>query len=210
MTIKEVQFDSNGEREDAYRPYESIEAAVLQTELLKKFPDALDPKYGVPELIAIHEDDGTNYFDRTCSVIFKGAPPECVQEKYDFDIQEFSDCWGFKYSLNTGEISVKAYDAQLWKHRLPAMPKGTRICEQFGVSISLGDPRLTLMRDIYFIHGDRNEVQNFYDKRVDTGEFDVGRVGLFGLLYDARSLKVIKLKQYVYPEDPKLINPRRV
>jgi hypothetical protein len=206
--ISEIQIDSNGEREDSYRPYSCSAAANIQSQLLTVFPNALSSAID-PELISLHQSDGVNYFDKTVSVIYKGGPSKQEQSLYATPIDKFSDCYGYKFLLNEKRYIMKAYDANMWKHPLPALPAGTQIAEQFGIGMHFGATEMVHFRDVYFFHENRDKVMDFFNKDIYTALTESQR-GLFGLVFDAITLEVYKLKQYIYPNDLNLNNPQRV
>ena len=207
--ITEIQIDSNGEREDSYRTYANPKSVLILNELMVAFPNALGETKSKPELISIHEGDGINYFDRTISIIYKGSPSKREQESYGCDIKKFCDYYGYKHLLNENIVVMKAYDAELWQHRLPALVRGTQLDESSGIGIHFGDPRADHLKDVYFYHDDVNEVMAFYDKTLDNSIATSTR-GLFSLVFDANTLDVYKLKRYIFPNDLSMERPERI
>lgn len=217
----ELTIDSKGVAEKTYGPKSKHlpEVADLLTTLAEKFPDALtDPQFQNWEMIGFTKKDGVNYFEDTISLVIRATPDEALVRKFalpgelkSYDpTSQFLDYYTIKFLLDSKSKVLKVYDANFLLYPLPALPEGTRLHIIMGIGRHFGDSRVTLLRDVYFLHRKPHKMKEFCeeygipypdDSSVEPSNLNYG----YGLVYDSVNLMPVKLKRYHFPHDPNLV-----
>lgn len=114
--------------------------------------------------------------------------------------------FSINYFLNSRALEYKYYDLDYSAHKLPQLPKKSILAKAFGVGVNL--KRST--KDIYFTAYDIDETADFFALKpprtphLEESFQDSSSLKLFGLGFDATTLRPLKLKRYFYPTDPTL------
>ncbi|KKN44115.1 hypothetical protein LCGC14_0696420 [marine sediment metagenome] len=221
--VIEITVDSEvGISELAYRPDDNIEPVnEIKALLFDAFPETLTrPHEDWWELIGLTKADDVNYFEDTISVIHQGKPGYELRKQYGVPLDlNLKNYYAIKYRLESKTTCIKVYDANYAHHLLPALPSGTRIASKEGIGLHFGDldEGELAFRDLYVYHDCAIYFERSmgyidedweYLKYPEEWEVKKGEIypRLYGVLYDARTLKNLKLKHYVFPSDPKLNN----
>lgn len=222
--VIEITVDSEvGISELTYRADDNIEPVNdIKLELYSAFPEVLTEIIGAGwwELIGLTKADNVNYFEDTVSVVHKGKPSRKLREEYGVpQDMKLKNYFAIKYRLESKTTCIKVYDTNYANHQLPALPSGTRIASKEGIGLHFGDLNEDELafRDLYVYHDCAIYFEHSmgyidedweYLKYPEEWEVNKGEIypRLYGVLYDARTLKNLKLKHYVFPSDPKLNN----
>lgn len=226
--VIEITVDSEaGVSELTYRADDNIEPVNdIKILLYDAFPEILtQPNEDWWELIGLTKADGVNYFEDTVSVVHQGKPGYELRKKYGVSLDlKLKNYYAIKYRLESKTTCIKVYDTNYANHPLPALPSGTRIASKEGIGLHFGDldEDELAFRDLYVYHDcgmyfersvgyfdelEYNE-EDEYLTYPEEWEVNKGEIypRLYGVLYDNRTLKTLKLKHYVFPSDPKLNN----
>lgn len=217
VEAKEVTLDYEGVSENTYRPsFPNLTPAALA--LFQAAVDHSPEILGDPfpplqcwELIGLTRANDTNYPEDTISISYRRQPVEGILSALGLStppelVQGTS--YTLKLQLTSMQKVVKVYDLNFDNHPLPELPPGCEPIDEFGVGHHLNDSRLLHFRDIYFYTTMTGaEVQAFFQVPVPDDQDTTPRKRAFGCLFDSRDLSIIKIKQYILPQDPYFEKP---
>lgn len=198
----EVTIDENGISSQSYsvnkRSSKSIE---LVCELIDTFPQVLLPPFPIMKSWKIIDKtlkNNSNYPQTTITVDVSSNISNEVLEYLGIDKAgvnaKNSHC--LKFQMESKDIIIKIYE-QISKYELPArVPKNkSYISPEIGRHLNGGS--LTSLRDIYFYTElSQKELEDFFLLNIP---FWGGGPKIYGVLFDLEKNKILKLKQYIYP-----------
>ncbi len=216
-TAKEITLDSNGLSENTYRP----NFPVLSEPVLPLFNMAIEhspeilaspwPELKNWELIGLTRKNNTNYPEDTISISYRRCDVAQVAPLFDCELPEGfvqGTSYTLKLQLETQQKALKVYDLNIARHQYPRLPPGCVPIDYFGVGLHLNDERLLRFRDIYFYTDlTGKEIGTFFNVAPPNDGDTTRKKRAFGCLFDASTLEVIKIKQYLLPGDPTFKNP---
>lgn len=215
-TPVEIQIDNKGIVELGYRfndPHLYVRDILAR--LYETHMDAIDDiATNEPEIISIHPQDGVTYWGETVVVSFTGIPTKRIVAKYGlpegFKYGRYN--WNIKYNLDDPcDTNVKLYDLEFWRHRLPALPKGVVLGTSHGIGFHVRDDERSRIRDIYFVHSERNVMREFFGGLYPEYEEDFeASCRAYCLSYHADTLEPVKMKRYLYVGDMGMEHPERI
>lgn len=145
--------------------------------------------------------DGINYAEDKIMLVYSNGK---IEGKDKLGIDTIHDDYCLNFFLDSKEIQFKFYDLNVRSYNIPQLPEGSVFAEPFGHGISPSSNR----QDVYFCHSDMSLVAEHFNLPKPTVEelvsidSDPKINKIFGLTFDARSLRPLKLKRYFYPKDP--------
>lgn len=211
----ELTIDAVGVAEDTYgRKQEHLQEVVdLLTLVASKFTGFMTkPSFKDWEMIGFTKADGITYFEDTVSVVYRGFPWDVVKD-YGGSSPEsvLLDYYVIKYQLQSLTTVLKCYDSTFGLHPLVELPYMSRLLTQMGVGVHFGSEVHEHFRDVYFVNSDVAIVKSYcnefglkYPKYDDDNNLDPSYLYGFGVTYDSRNCKPIKMKRYFFPHDPSL------
>jgi hypothetical protein len=156
------------------------------------------------EQFSFQDADGISYFEPKLMLVYSGGRE--AARLTDLPITEAHEHYCINYFLESKVSKQKFYDLHIENHRHPELPEGSYYASPFGLGISNDGMR----KDVYFVHCDLRGVARHFDLPPPTVaallniDEDLAVEKVFGLTYEAASLKPLKLKRYFYPQDPYL------
>ena len=203
LNALETQLEKNDITETSLS-LESEEGNNLKITLLSYFPE-IETFKGI-ELISYHPRDNITYYDDTISLVYNQILCDDIGREYGVpDTFESLDFYAKKYLLTEKICILKAYDEILWKYPLPRLPEGCRIHQEFGIGRHFGYDKLTSILDVYFFHDNDIKIKEMYpDLFPDIVDHRDDLIKGYAFTYDVRSLKLIKIKRYLYPDSSDL------
>ena len=213
MNASEITMDARGVSENTYGPDLNLpEVVAIRAELFAAFPETLQEDFSTWDMIGKTVADGRNYFEDTISLTYKDVPS--AEKLSEFGVPatvHCIDCHTVKFKLASLAKTLKVYDGNFAFYRLDLLPPGATVAHRFGVGRHFGDPRLAHLRDLYFFHPSVAAVSAHFDTALPEVAGDsVEGTKLFGVCYDARDRRIVKLKRYLYPGDWSLAHPERI
>ncbi|MDR3607753.1 MAG: hypothetical protein P4M08_10275 [Oligoflexia bacterium] len=217
LEANEICLDAQGVSENTYSA-RHVRGRYLISLAVSTRPELLDSDvFNQADIVGLTEQDGRSYFEDVVSITFLGVPDSDLKKRIGVpDEVHCTDCYTLKIGLKTGHCYYKIYDSEFWRYPLPAMPAGWRLAHRFGIGRHFGSPRHENFRDLYFFHEDLNQVYAHFGQNSPTplpelGEEPAGTQKLFGVTYEsARNMRILKLKRYWYPKDPRLENIEKI
>lgn len=131
------------------------------------------------------------------------APEDLVQR-----ISKPHPHFSINFFLSSKETEFKFYDLDISRYRLPEIPASLKLASAFGIGVDFNRNR----RDVYLTGRSSLEAVHSFSlpepdiKNLSLPEEPGDCLKLFGLSFDANTLKPLKLKRYYYPRDPALLN----
>lgn len=183
---------------------------TVPSEFLVRFIDEIGQRFGeaieLPRLqqLSFQAADGIRYFEDKLMAVYSGGKTHCAD--LGFSLANPHDDYCVNYFLDSKEIAIKFYDLDIESYEKPAMPEGSFVASPFGLGLNLSKKYY----DYYFCHNQIQVVADFFSLPVPTVEElkeideDPSVTKVFGLSYESKTLKPVKLKRYFYPQDPKL------
>lgn len=211
----ELTIDANGVSEETFgkRSKDDRRTIELIAKVTNAFPDFVQRKdFQNWEMIGFTRADGINYFEDTVGVVYRGVPSRDLIAVSD-PRSQFLDYYQVKYGLQTSTKVLKVYDSTFGLYALPLLPEGILLHTNQGVGRHFGSEKLENLRDIYFAIHDCSKVQFYcehFDLRFPTyGDENEWQQNAnykygYGIAYDEKSLKPVKVKRYFFPHDPSL------
>ena len=130
-------------------------------------------------------------------VCHKGFP----NNVFNIEDDNFLDYYAIKINIKTKEYYLKFYTLNYHKFNLLKLPEKSVIAHQFGIGYYKKDSLENII-DIYFYHKNPIEVCEFFkNENLKAIKPNKNCIALFGLTYNNKTLEVIKLKRYIYPND---------
>jgi len=203
LTALETQIEQNGVIEQSW-PLESKEGNELKLQLLSHFPEI--ENFDNVELISYHPRDDITYYDDTISLVYNQVLCNDVGAQYGVPNTFGSlDFYAKKYLLTEKICILKAYDEILWRYPLPQLPEGCRVHQEFGIGRHFGYDKLIPVLDVYFFHDNDSKIKEMYPElfpNIEEHRDDL--IKLYAFTYNVRSLELIKIKRYLYPDSSDL------
>jgi hypothetical protein len=203
----EIQYD--GSFEKSYR-LDHPEGIKLKTHLLSLYPEIRD--FSGVEMISYHQKDSVAYIDDCIVCVYKKIPDLKILEEFKADIEgDYQDYYTIKYPLFKNYAPyLKVYSNELQFHPVPSLPAGSCMCSNVtGIGLHHGCNELLNLRDFYFSHNNRELMISTYGDLYPYVEEDFKvNTRAYGIIYDVSTLKVLKVKRYIFPYDEGLFNLR--
>lgn len=183
---------------------------TVPQEFLMRFVAEIGAQFGLGvelsrlQQLSFQAADGVRYFEDKLMAVYSGGKERCAD--LGFWMSNPHDDYCVNYFLNSKQTQVKFYDLDIEKYQRPLMPKGATVAAPFGQGVSHDGSRY----DYYFCHHNLFEVAEFFGlpaptvPALDAIDKNNSIEKVFGLAYDAKTLKCLKLKRYFYPQDPHL------
>jgi hypothetical protein len=213
LSAATITLDHAGVSENTYRArgLKSQQTRDIYAQLVSVFPAVLEESPEDWELLGVSEANGDNYRTPTISVFYKGPPPPERREKYGVPSDLFLvDAHAVKYELASGQSYLKVYRGDWWQVPLPGLPEGACLASNYGLGCHFQKPELASRRDVYFFHDNEAALNSWLVangiKPVQKIDLPMGNLGLYGLQFDAVSLKSYRLKRYYQPHAPVIVD----
>ncbi|MBL7557219.1 MAG: hypothetical protein JNM24_15440 [Bdellovibrionaceae bacterium] len=187
-----------------------FDARTAPTELLARFTEELGLNFGIGvdisrlQQFSFQAADGISYFEDKLMAVYSGGTSEYLN--YSFNIKQPHDDYCVNFYLDSRKSAAKFYDLDIDSYAKPTLPEGSTFASPFGHGIAPDSNR----QDVYFCHPDLHYVARFFSlpaptvPELATIDQNLSVIKVFGLSYDANSLKPLKLKRYFYPQDPNM------
>ena len=203
LSALETQLEKNGIIETSWS-LDSEEGNNLKITLLSYFPE-IETFKGV-ELISYHPRDDITYYDYTISLVYNQVLCNDVGAQYEVPNTFGSlDFYAKKYLLTEKICILKAYAEILWRYPIPQLPEGCRVHQEFGIGRHFGYDKLIPVLDVYFFHDNDSNIKEMYPELFpDIEEHRNDLIKLYAFTYNVRSLELIKIKRYLYPDSSDL------
>lgn len=156
------------------------------------------------EQFSFQDADGVSYFEPKLMLVYSKGDE--VAKANNLPIGEAHEHYCINYFLDSKIKKMKFYDLHIHLHPHPLLPEESYYAAPFGHGVSTDG----LRKDVYFVHKNMNFVSEFFNLPMPTvdslSEIDNDNTveKVFGLTYEARTMKPLKLKRYFYPRDPLL------
>lgn len=205
----EIETQYDGTVEKSYRPY-LPEGRGLKAQLLSLYPEV--GRLEDVEMISIHVKDNVSYVDDCIVCVYKKTPdPKLVEEFGGDPEEEYENYYTIKYPLHKKcSPYLKVYSKEFQFYPIPSIPKGSCLgLNLTGIGKHYGEDVLKDLRDIYFFHSNRETVMHFFGELYPYVEEDFEvNTRAYGIIYNQTSLEVLKVKRYIFPDDPGIFNLR--
>ncbi len=184
-----------------------FDAKKISSELVIRFVDAIGRIFGEGvdlsklQQFSFQLADGINYKNDKFMAVYSGGSERALD--HEIDVFDAHDDYCVNFNVGTLETTYKFYDLDIEKYWIPALPVGSEIVTSFGIGIRTDSQ----VRDVYFSHSSLNEVSLFFNmpslwvKDLDLVCISEKATKVFGLSFDSVSLRPIRLKRYLYPQD---------
>ena len=203
----EIQYDGTTEKSYMISHPEGIR---LKIQLLSLYPEAGD--FSGVEMISFHEKDNVAYLDDCIVCVYKNYPPPKVLSRFGGDPDgDYQDYYTIKYPINKAiPPYLKVYSNEFQFHRVPSLPPGACMNSNLtGIGLHYGVKELLDIRDFYFCHNDRELMMSYYGTLYPHihEDFEVNTRS-YAIIYNEKTLEVLKVKRYIFSYDPGLFHPR--
>ncbi len=184
-----------------------FDAKKISRDLVIRFVDAIGGIFGEGvdlsrlQQFSFQLADGINYKNDKFMAVYSGGSKRALE--HEIDVFEAHDDYCVNFNVGTLQTTFKFYDLDIEKYSIPALPDGSEIVTSFGLGIRTDSQ----VRDVYFSHSNLDEVSLFFDmpnlrvKDLDLVYISEKATKVFGLSFDSVSLRPLRLKRYLYPQD---------
>lgn len=207
--IVEIQVDHKNNVESSYRvDYLSIYQILSIKEIFSLAFNLSDI-----ELVSIHNKDDIINYSEIITISYKGQVPNILRSIFALDLNyKFADYYVLKFDLVNKKFYLKTYDFNFYKYIIPQLPVNSYLANQFGVSSYHGKEELKDTHDVYFFNSRTDTVQSFYKLGSAEMHTPTSHLALYGISYNLgpKSLKILKLKRYFYPNDLNILSPGKL
>jgi hypothetical protein len=203
---EEITITSNKIEENLFNSKE------VPIEYLTRFINEIGEKFGEGininklQQFSFQAADGIAYNEHKFMAVFSGGKTDV--NLYKINVKNPHDDYCVNYFMDSKKMVAKFYDLDVDKYNQPELPKNSKIIYHWGQGVSENAEK----NDVYFLHKDVELVSNFVKlpmpavKEIKNFVNNKTFEKVFGLTYDYKSLKPLKLKLYYYPKDPKMKN----
>lgn len=192
-TIIEIQINDDGTIENSYR-VNSEEGLPIFNWVIQRNP-ALTSYFESIELISFAPVDFLTVKKESAVIVINYAPEDGLMDYFALKVDD------------QGKITKKYYKPTHKVKRIIDLPQGSIVATQFGIGF-YPEESYDLF-DCYFFHDDLSLVETFFNRKLDSVEGYIEGLKLFGVTYNSQ-FEVVKLKRYLFPDDPQIEFPERL